>query len=272
MSVDLNHPRRAAREAMRKSIPASTWETNWKFTQEIIKDIEAHRIMSHPIIKRMNDGDFDLKALKIFHLEFGYAFAQIFTDAVLRAMGTCAQLERRLGPLGKLAPRFLLQLNMLDELGFDCHKTCEDGVAGHPVNAHYVKYHDTLAQLGLTHEDVLFYKPSPLAIACRYTFEGTYHDHTALTCSLACAESCFDVFAGPWARNVEKRTDVKVEGGYHSIHVLDDEGHGIDDNHSEDMWYVFAQGLTPDRHREMRVAAEIQVETWAEFADYLESF
>ncbi|MCA2961266.1 MAG: hypothetical protein IOD12_13515 [Silvanigrellales bacterium] len=272
MTVDLLHPRKSARDTLRKSLPSAQWEQNWAFTQDIVKWIDAHRIMSHPLIQRMNEGDFDLKALKVFHLEFGFAFAQIFTDAVLRAMGTCTQLERRLGPLGKVAPRFLLQLNMLDELGFDGHKTCEDGISGHPVESHYVKFHDTLAQLGLTHEDMLFYRPSPLALACRQTFEATYADHTALTCALACSESCFDVFAGPWAKNVEKRTEVKVEGGYHSIHGLTEEGTGIDDDHSEDMWYVFAQTVTPERYREMRLAAEIQVDTWAEFADYLESF
>ena len=269
MELKLNDPRGAARTAICNSVDKDTWKKNRDFVKKVTSYIEGHRILKHPIVEMMNKATFDANAIKAFHLEFGYAFAQVFTDAVLRAMSTCAQLERRLGPKGKMASRFLLQINMLDELGFAPNAPGHDGWAGHPDNSHYVKFHETLEQLGVPHKELLAYKPSPFAIACRQTFESTYDDHVALTCMLACAESVFDVFAGPWARNTGSKTNVKVEGGYHSIHVLDNEGHGIDDDHSEDMWTVACQAITPDRYDEMFVNAQIWVETWCSFADAL---
>jgi hypothetical protein len=269
MTLASKNPRQAARQAIIQSVPKDIWAQNKAFMNELNKHIEGHRILKHPLIELMNKGTFDEKSIRQFHLEFGYAFAQIFTDAVLQAMGTCAQLERRLGPKGKMASRFMLQLNMLDELGFEQPDGKTQGYAGDPNESHYVKFHETLSQLGVTHENMLAYQASPFAIACRQTFESTYRDHVSLTCVLACAESCFDVFAGPWARNTGSKTKVKVEGGYHSIHVLDESGHGIDDEHSEDMWFVFCQAVTPDRYSEMRSNTHLWVDTWAKFADSL---
>jgi hypothetical protein len=262
-------PRQTARKAIIDSVPKGIWDQNRVFMNEMNKLIESHRILSHPLIALMNKGTFNENAIRRFHLEFGYAFAQIFTDAVLQAMGTCKQLERRLGPKGKMASRFLLQLNMLDELGFEQPDGKSEGYIGSPNESHYVKFHETLSQLGVSHEQMLAYQASPFAMACRQSFESTYSDHVALTCVLACAESCFDVFAGPWAKNTEAKTKVKVEGGYHSIHVLDEAGHGIDDAHSEDMWFIFCQAVTPDRYAEMRSNVQLWVDTWAKFADSL---
>jgi len=64
--------------------------------------------MSDPIIAALGTGKLDEAQLKGSHLEFRYAFAQTFTDALLRAMFLAHRLEPRLGAMGKVAARFLL--------------------------------------------------------------------------------------------------------------------------------------------------------------------
>ncbi|WP_249337141.1 hypothetical protein [Serratia plymuthica] len=69
-------------------------------------------------MSKMNSGEFYLNQMKVFHLEFYHAFSQVFTDAVIEALSSAKRLEGRLGAREKMAARFLLQINLLDELGF----------------------------------------------------------------------------------------------------------------------------------------------------------
>ncbi len=256
-----------ARKAIESTVNPAVWKKNGALVEELRKTIKGHRILKHPLIGAMDSGKFDKNALIKFHLEFGTAFAQIFTDTLLRAMFTCSQLEEDFGPLGKLSARFLLQMNMLDELGFT--PSTKGEWEGSPHDAHYVKFNETLHEMGVNHKEVYFYQASKESRACRSTFEDNYNDHVLLTCVLATSESVFDKFAGPWARNVEKKTKVQVKGGYHDIHALTDDGTGIDDDHSDDLWVVFQQCVPSERYDEVRTLVTRWLDTWAKFADSL---
>jgi hypothetical protein len=78
----------------------------------------------------------------------------------------------------------------------------------------------------------------------------------------------FTQFAGPWAKGVGAKTSIDVSGGYHSIHVEKD-GQFIDDDHSEDAWFVFQQAITPDRHDEILSRVSEWLDTWSSFLDQL---
>jgi hypothetical protein len=264
----VDHPRKTAREAIRQSVPSHLWEKNERFSELLLKTVHEHRIASHPIIAQLEGGRHDVAAQQLFHLEFGHAFAQIFTDALIQAMFTATQLEPRLGALGKVAARFLLQLNVLDELGFQPNAKTGSDYAGNPHLSHYLQFDATLRQLGISAEEQSNFKPSTVAVACRRTFEDTYGDHVSLTCLLAISETVFTKFCGPWAKSVGTRTSIDVTEGYHSIHVEHD-GKFIDDDHSEDAWYVFRQAMIPERYEEILIRAQTSLDVWAAFLDQL---
>lgn len=250
------------------------WEQNGAFVREVKQLIEGHPIMRHPLIGMLDGADLPLELIKRSHLEFRFTFAKIFTDSLILAMYEARALEPSYGPLAKVAARFLMQFNLLDELGFSPSSTSDSATGrpleygGSPHDAHFIKFDQTLAQLGYGWRDADGYIPSDAAIAVRRKIESSYGDYPLLLSVLAVAESVFDKFAGPWAKNVRERTAVDVESGYHAIHVEHD-GHSMDDLHSEDLWYVFRQGVTEDRYAEIRRHTSEYLDTLMEFVDSL---
>lgn len=261
-----DNSRAHCRELLRSLVPTSIWEQNERFANELKGLIKEHRISSHRLMAMLNDGSFSPEGMKRFHLEFRHAFAQNFTDALIQVMFTAGQLEARQGAIGKVAARFLIQLNVLDELGFEAGKVEHGEYAGDPRHAHYIEFDKVISDLGISPAQVREYAPSKAAVDARRTVEEVYGDHVALAARLALAESVFSNFAGPWATNMKKRTDVATDQGYHAIHV-EHEGTFIDDDHSEDMWFVLRQAIEPSRYDEIRASASTTLEIWARFCD-----
>lgn len=264
---EMNQPRDTGREAVMKSVPPELWAKNIGFSDELKQIISKHRLSRHPVSGLLNTEKLNPEITRTLHLEFAHAFAQIFTDSLIHAMASSAMLEPRLGPLGKVSARFLLQLNLLDELGYAPSEVITGNYAGNPYLAHYIQFAATIEQLGAKPSEILDFKPSPSAKASRKTFTDHYQDYVLLTCVLACAESVFTLFAGPWAKSVSMSTQIDTSKGYHAIHVEDQHGDFIDDEHSEDSWFIFRQAVTPDRYDEIRRKVAAWLDTWYDFGD-----
>jgi hypothetical protein len=136
--LDLDHPRNKAIATMQASVPADLWQQNAAFVQALRQAIANHPVTRHAAIEVLNRGDLDATSMRRIHLEYRHAIVQIFTDALLAAQMQTRQLEPRLRPGAKLAPRFLITLNDLDEFGFrpGCDK--EGYYRGNPAYAHYL--------------------------------------------------------------------------------------------------------------------------------------
>ncbi|MCB0421929.1 MAG: iron-containing redox enzyme family protein [Bdellovibrionales bacterium] len=266
MKLETKDPRAVGRQAVKETVDPILWEKNLKFTDKLESALAKHPISQHPLMEFFDNETINKdKSLRI-HQEFGYAFAQIFTDAVLQAMTNATQLEKRLGPKGKVTARFLWAINLQDEIGF-IPSGNEQSYAGHPLLAHYFQYVQLFKDLGATETAIQEYQPSVAAQRARATFIEYYNDYTLLTSVLALAESIFDKFAGSWADNVERSTDIDTSIGYHTIHVEDDHGESIDDEHSEDSWTLVRQCLTEDRYEEIENKAKEWLDEWYAFAD-----
>jgi len=266
-SIDIKNPRKNARSAVQRSVPAEQWKKNREFCDELKARIDKHRLNTHPLIHSMNEQNMPMEVAQIIHLEFGYAFAQIFTDSIVRAMFDCSQLEPKLRALGKVSARFLLELNLLDELGFQPTPEGGEEFAGNPLLAHYLQFDETLKALNITDAERDAYKPCQASIAARKSFEDQYGDYVLLTGVLAVAEAVFRHFAGPWAKSTSKAAGLDVSKGYHSIHVEDEDGAFLDDEHSEDSWFLFAQAIEPKRYPELRTKIDAWLDSWAVFCD-----
>lgn len=266
-NIDMKDPRTAGREAIKKSVPPDLWEKNVAYAEKVKEFVVGHRMWKHPVLNLLETEKLNKEITRTIHLEFAHAFAQIFTDSLIMAMARTTELEKTLGPLGKVSSRFLLQLNLLDELGYAPATEVTGDYMGNPAKAHYLEFAHTLKQLDTTPEIIKNFKPSPAARAARKTFTDQYDDYTLLTAVLACAEQVFTRFAGPWAKSVSLSTDIDTTKGYHAIHVEDEEGHFIDDDHSEDSWYLFRQAVSPERYEEIQRKMESWLDTWYDFGD-----
>jgi len=243
--------RAVCRDVIRQAVPPNEWAANERFCGELLEQIKSHPLMSDPIIAALGTGKLDEKQLKRGHLEFRYAFAQTFTDALLRAMFLAHRLEPRFGPMGKVAARFLLQFNVLDELGFAPADESAGSYGGTPANSHYVKFFETLRDLGIDEAQVAAYVPSAAAVACLRMIESAGDDLEGTLAILTVEETIFESFATPWAANMRRRTTVDTEHGYHSLHVEHD-GESVDDHHAEDLWYVLRMVLSREKYEHVR--------------------
>src|SRR5688572_7376417 len=116
---DLDRPRESGRKLIELTVPEGEWKRNVAFSHELQKSIiDKHKLCRHPLIGLLNTEKLNTEVTKMIHFEFSYAFAEIFTDSLIQAMITSASLEPRMGPAAKVSARFLLQLNLLDELGY----------------------------------------------------------------------------------------------------------------------------------------------------------
>ncbi len=261
--------RQLGRDAIAATVEKNNYQRNHKFAKRLIDRVESHPLMTNPILSKMNGGEFDLNQMKIFHLEFYHAFAQVFTDAVIEALSSAKQLEGRLGARAKMAARFLLQINLLDELGFHPGTGSDGSYNGQPALAHYVQFFNTIEQLGMSEDEVKAWMPMSSSVACRATFENAYGDYPQLVALLAVAETVFHDFATPWAKSVDVATDIDVSRGYHSIHVETETGESIEDGHSEDAWILFCQAITEDRFEEMVQRVDLWLKVWNDFCNDL---
>lgn len=262
----LNEARKNGRQIIQQSVPPALWQQNGRFCDRLHAVINSHRMSHHPLIRAMKSASIDAAGQRTIHLEFRYAFSQIFTDALLMAMFRTVELEPRLGSVAKVAGRFLIQLNVLDELGFVPNGSTTAEYAGHPNRAHLLEFDSTLHQLGFSQEEINSYIPSEAAVASRRAFEDDYDDLTLLVTTLAAAEAVFVHYTVAWANNVHARTTVDTEHGYHSIHT-DHDGEFLDDDHSEDMWFVLRQALVPERYAQVLAHVQKVLDTWSRLLD-----
>jgi hypothetical protein len=264
--LDLTDPRGNGRKAVKESVDPAVWDKNEKFSKRLEAMLAKHPISTHPLKEFFeNETLNEEKQLKI-HLEFGVGFAQIFTDAVLEAMAKSRQLEATLGPAAKVSARFLWAINLMDEIGYVPGEN-GDQYKGHPFGAHYYQYVETFEKLNGDMKDILTFDASAESIASRKTFTDYYDNYPYLVSVLALSESIFDNFAGSWADNVDRSTSVDTSSGYHTIHVQDEHGDSIDDDHSEDGWTLFRQAVTPEMHEDSEVKVNEWIDTWYKFAD-----
>jgi hypothetical protein len=261
-----NDARTNARQQIKSSIPAERWEANNAFTGKLCETIAAHHFVRHPLIDAMNAGHGDIDWLKNFYLDTVHAVSKEFLGYVLQAGVNCAQIDRMVGIRGVNAARFLLQINVIDELGFTPGGEGEDFL-GNPKNAHSSQLFDVMEQLGITEARFLAHTPSPWSRQAIDLLQDNRHDHLRLATILAALESSLNPWTACWAKATALVSAVDTATGYHAIHTEDDHGHLVDDDHSEDSWYIVRQALTADRYAEIEALTEQLMTVLAAFAD-----
>ncbi|MFP4561026.1 MAG: hypothetical protein ACLFRB_10270 [Thiohalorhabdus sp.] len=266
--MDLDNPRRLAKQAIQATVPPDLWERNRSFVQELQETIHNHRLVGHSAGRALADGQFTKEDLARIHLEYRHAGVKIFTDALLIAQLLTKQVESRLGPGSKMPSRFLLTLNALDEFGFRPGVDQDGYYRGNPALAHYPLFEDLLDQLGVGREERETYTPTPVADALHHNLESAYQDLAVLTLFLTIAEKQVVLFSPP-LRAAVMAVGIDVKGGYYEFHGTSDEEEwtAYDDDHEDDLWYILMQALTPEQYEPVRARAEHYLGLWAQFWD-----
>ncbi|NJL20716.1 MAG: hypothetical protein HC895_07745 [Leptolyngbyaceae cyanobacterium SM1_3_5] len=253
---------------MKASVPATLWADNERFVADLRQRLQQHPVASHPAISALNQSSFNRAQIQQIHLEYRHAIVQSFTDALLMAQYQTRQIEPRLSPGSKMAARFLLTLNNLDEFGFQPGADATGYYRGNPANAHYPLFEQVLSELGISFEDRLAYQPSAIADRVRQFLEASYFDLRAVASLLAVAEEEVVLFSAPLRENA-RTVGVTVELGYYVCHGTSDDlqANADDDTHEDDLWYVLMQALTPDRYDQIAHLCEHYCDLWVEFWD-----
>lgn len=265
-SDSLNNPRQNAIELMKSSLTLDQWESNSIFTSRLKKQIKLHPICKHPIIKILREGMFDIEAVQEIHLEYRHAIVQIFTDTLLMAQAQARQIEPRLPPGSKMAPRFLLTLNTLDEFGFQPGLDQMGYYRGNPRFAHYPLFEKVLDALGVDHQQRAEYVPSAIAKKLNWFLANSFDDYTSMLALLAAAEEQVIIFS-PALRQATAATGINVDDGYYHVHGTSDntDTNAHDDDHEDDLWAALNQACTTGMYEKLEKVTLSYLDLWQAF-------
>ena len=258
--------RRIAISEIEASIPENLWRKNREFVSQLHDKVQQHAISTHPCIKALNEGRFSKAEMQKVHLDYRHAIVQIFTDALLMSQYQCRQLEPMLSPGGKMFPRFLLTLNILDEFGFQTDGKGEH--LGTPHNAHYPLFEKVLFELGISEEDRNTYVPSNASGRLRDFLELSYSRLDAVVALLGVAEEVVVLFSAPLRRNVSS-LGIDVSSGYYWCHGGSDDidSQANDDTHASDLRYILMQALVPENYVYIEGLSLQYCDLWMNFWD-----
>ena len=266
---DLQAPRQKAIAAMRASLSPEQWERNAQFVAQLRQEIAQHPVSRHPAIARLNSGTVRREAMEQIHLEYRHAIVQSFTDALLAAQMQSRQLEPRLAPGSKMAGRFLLTLNVLDEFGFRPGQDAQGYYLGNPAYAHYPLYEDVLNAYGISNEARVNHRPSAIAREVRAFLEDSYGRYTDVATLLAVAEEEVILFSPP-LRKATGALGLEGNDGYYYVHGVsdDDSAEAADDDHEDDLWFILTQALTDADRESLRTLGLRYCDLWVRFWDH----
>lgn len=261
-----DNPRKNAIDAMKRSVAPDQWERNSRFTESLRDKIKVHPIGAHPILEALKNGSFSIDALRRIHLEYRHAIVQLFTDALLMAQVQARQIEPRLPSGAKMAPRFLLALNILDEFGFEPGLDVAGYYRGNPSGAHYPLFERVLTDLGVSQHQRNSYIPSRHSKKLHKFLEESFFDYANVLALLAAAEEQVIIFS-PALRVATSLVGVDVDRGYYHVHGTSDHENtnAHDDDHEADLWAALNQACTDDSHEWLEVSVLTYLDLWCEF-------
>lgn len=230
------------KSALKEAVSPVQWEKNVRLAEGVVELINSHPIKNHELLKKLEDQSLRLDQLLLTHSEFKYTFSEIFTDLLLKLMLSSKCLQERVGNIDAVAAaRFIIQINLLDELGYK--PGVEEGdYIGDPKEAHFAQLRATMQSLNITESE---YVPSRAAIKIRKLLECSTDIDLAVGAGLLFAsEYLFPLFANTFARNLSVTSGHDIEEGFHSIHTDDEVGNNIEDDHAGDCLALLTVSVT----------------------------
>ena len=258
--------RHEALSFVKNSLEKGSWEEHQTYVQNIRIIIENHSLFKHPILDKLKNKDLDLIQLREIHSNYFIAIVKIFTDALSILIYNCHALEKNKNIqdkkriLAKVHARYLLSLNLIDELGFNTHNLSLSS----PNKSHLAYFVALLAQLGINPVDE---EHADIEANNVQSFIKSYlFDYQALLLILAITEQQVITYSEALSINISKYGS-ELTKGYYACHGLVGNGENLanDDNHQDDIWMLLTQALDVEKINHLYVLAEDYTNCWLKF-------
>lgn len=251
---------------VKNSLTLDQWNLHQAQIQLLKQSVEQHALFQHPILNQLQSSTLSLHHLKTIHLNYFVAIVKIFTDALSMLIFDAHTLEKNqniktdMRVKAKVYARYLLSLNLIDELGFNTL----DLALSSPSKAHLTYFLQLLEALSLDTNDLT----QTVSQAHRVSdyIASHFHDYQALLLILAITEQQVIVYSEALSINVAK-FDPKFSSGYYECHGVVGCGHSLanDDNHEDDIWMLLTQALDTSRADELSAITHEFLDIWHDF-------
>ena len=243
------HTRAEVLRFIERSLSSTSWAANTQAISHLKQTTAEHILFQHPILTRLHQCQLSLEQLKFIHLNYITAIVKIFTDALSMAMYQALQLEHDSNIVeqdriaAKIYARYLLSLNLLDELGFNTHQLEKSS----PSKSHLVYFLQLMQQLELNATDQKQTEPEAFAIS--QFIQEHIHSYADLLLILACTELQVIKFSEALRTNLAAYDPLFTQGYYacHGLAETYDTTLANDDNHEDDIWVLFTQCYKPEQ-------------------------
>lgn len=259
--------RQESYDILRNSLSPDRREKSDSLLQELHSFVRYHdRLHNHPILEVLPTGEAPKEAIVDLHMEFR-KLANTFTDQITAVALQTRRLRAEHGDDVSFAARYLIFLNLLDELGFE---PGENEYRGSPRNSHKLLFEDVITDLGVTlslpERDAS--PRSPPTQGFMEILESTETDLMTLLLYLVVAEEEVMIFT-PAMRASVQAMGIDVDSGYYMVHGTsdDDETNASDDLHQKDAWAILGLILNDDNFDEAKAIADTFLTLWCEFWD-----
>ena len=256
--LNIENIRTIGHQAVKETVTDDLWKRNEDFSLVLVDIIEKHRFSHHPIYTTKKLEHLSQDWINWCCLECGTILANM-THAIIRALGGCIQLQPRLELKAVFNARFLLQIIVLDELGYIIPTgKGEYQTVAHPDLAPTL---DFLKAGGQNIQNLENHQVSNELRDFKRCLEDNYDDYLRLLCVVVTVDAMYlNNFSG-WMKKVAKLSGIDTSQGYYSI--------SADEGYHSDLCCLFKQAVTPERYDEIRALTVYSLDTWASWLDRL---
>lgn len=239
------------------------YNKNKDSVNQFLSEMRKHRLFSHPVFRALRDGEFNKKALQELHLDYRLIVKQ-FTDIILMTQFKTRELSVLSDDIF-MATRFLITLNIFDELGY---WPGENQYLGHPSLSHFRLFDKVISDLEITDVEKNDFSNSLEAKHLYEYLENSMQNLNALLVYLIITEEGA-MYYSPAMRESAKQYGVDVSQGYYNVHgdTEDELTEGEDDLHQDDIVRIMQLVINKDNQQDFLSLSETICNLWADFWD-----
>ena len=252
-----------------KAIENSAKEINLDYTKngqlmkKLLLEMRKHRLFSHPVFQALKNGEFNKKALQELHLDYRLIVKQ-FTDIILITQFKTRELSAFSDNLF-MESRFLITLNIFDELGF---WPGDNQYLGNPELSHFLLFDKVIEDLNVLNEERKNFENSIETKRLYNYLEESLENLQHLLVYLIITEEGA-MYYSPAMREATKQSGVDVSKGYYNVHgdTSDVLTEGEDDLHQEAIVRIMQIVITEDNFVEFESIFQEVCDLWSNFWD-----
>jgi len=251
---------------IRHSVEAPLWHQHVEQVSTLKQRSLEHPLFQQQILDRLHHQALSLEQLKLIHINYFAAIVKVFTDALSMLIYQACQLEHHPNihiqqrVHAKAYARYLLSLNLIDELGFNTYQL----QLSSPSKSHLVYFMELLQALEID--------PLNEQNVCKEAYELNQfiqlhlNSYEHLLLILACAELQVIKYSEALRINLEKY-DSRLTEGYYDCHGIVDHSYRLanDDNHEDDIWSLLTQSYQGHQSHEYQTVVQEYLDLWAKF-------